>query len=137
MACSSALRGGEAAIRPTEGMSHPHPDGGERNWIRHVADADIMDFRTVFGIEEIDNAVAYAFATFESPASGQACLSVGSDDGVKIWLNGVQTVNYVEREEDIARKGVIAVQIHGGMQATIHYKDIRIRELSAVSPERP
>ena len=41
----------------------------------------------------------------------------------------LQTVDYIEKEPEIARRGVIALQIHGGEPAEASYKDIRIREL--------
>ena len=49
---------------------------------------------------------------------------------IQIWLNGYQTVDYKEAE-DIARTGVIALQIHGGKPAVASYKDILIKELPA------
>ncbi len=49
---------------------------------------------------------------------------------IQIWLNGYQAVDYTEAE-DIARTGVIALQIHGGKPAVASYKDIRIKELPA------
>ena len=48
---------------------------------------------------------------------------------VELWLNGVQTVDYREPDPNIARDGIIAIQIHAGMQAIIAYKDIVIRPL--------
>ena len=49
---------------------------------------------------------------------------------IRLWLNGVRTVDYQESEEAIPLNGVIALQIHGGMQATISYKEITIEEFS-------
>lgn len=48
---------------------------------------------------------------------------------IQIWLNGKQTVDYTEMDEDIPRRGVIGLQIHSGPPAEAWYKDIRIREL--------
>lgn len=48
---------------------------------------------------------------------------------IQLWLNGVKTVEFTETEADIPRDGIIALQIHGGMQAVIAYKDIFIQEL--------
>jgi hypothetical protein len=50
---------------------------------------------------------------------------------IQLWLNGEQTVDYTEKEEGIARKGIIAVQIHGGPPSEAWYKDIVIKELPA------
>ncbi|MDG2380239.1 MAG: DUF1080 domain-containing protein [Pirellulaceae bacterium] len=49
---------------------------------------------------------------------------------VQMWLNGTQTVDYVEPDGKIARQGVIAVQIHGGPPSEAWYKDIRISPLN-------
>lgn len=56
---------------------------------------------------------------------------LASGGHIQLWLNGVKTVDYEEKDPGIAPDGVIAVQIHGGMQAVIAYKDITIEELPA------
>lgn len=48
---------------------------------------------------------------------------------VRLWLNGVLTVDYTEPDDKIERDGVIAVQVHGGGKTKAMYKDIRITEL--------
>ena len=48
---------------------------------------------------------------------------------IQIWLNGLQTIDYREEEKEIAEKGVIALQIHGGPPSESWYRNIRIREL--------
>ncbi|MCZ6795976.1 MAG: DUF1080 domain-containing protein, partial [Planctomycetota bacterium] len=52
---------------------------------------------------------------------------------IRLWLNGVETVDYTEKDAGIPRKGVIALQIHGGCQAIVRYKDLEILDLSASS----
>jgi hypothetical protein len=48
---------------------------------------------------------------------------------IQLWINGVHTVDYTEAEADIALKGFIALQIHGGGKAQVWYKDVVIEEL--------
>src|SRR5690606_22580560 len=48
---------------------------------------------------------------------------------IELRLNGVQTVDYVEKDENIATSGIIALQIHGGMKGIIYYKELEILEL--------
>jgi hypothetical protein len=48
---------------------------------------------------------------------------------IRIWLNGVQTVDYTETDESVARSGTMGLQIHGGTRAVAAYKKITIREL--------
>ena len=48
---------------------------------------------------------------------------------IQLWLNGVQTVDYMESESGIEETGMIAVQIHGNATSIVRYKDIVITEL--------
>jgi hypothetical protein len=49
---------------------------------------------------------------------------------IQLWINGEQTVDYTEEDAEIARTGVIAVQIHGGPPSEAWYRNLRIVELS-------
>jgi len=57
---------------------------------------------------------------------------------IRLWLNGVLTVDYTETGEDIPRSGLIALQVHGGGKTIVQYKDIQIEELSSItkSPQK-
>ena len=48
---------------------------------------------------------------------------------IRIWLNGVPTVDFRETE-DVDRTGIIGLQIHGGKPAEVRYRKLRIKELS-------
>ncbi len=48
---------------------------------------------------------------------------------IQLWINGVQTVDYTEKDADIDSTGIIAVQIHGGPASEASYRKIRIQEL--------
>ena len=50
---------------------------------------------------------------------------------IQIWVNGLATVDYMEKEEGIAASGIIGLQIHGGPPAEASYRKIRIRDLSS------
>ena len=45
---------------------------------------------------------------------------------IELWRNGVKTVDYVEKSKSIDRRGVVALQIHGGMKGKIAYRKIVI-----------
>ena len=51
------------------------------------------------------------------------------DNQVTIYLNNLQTVNYVEPDSSIEQHGYICVQIHSGPPSEAWYKDITIEEL--------
>ena len=48
---------------------------------------------------------------------------------IQLWINGVQTVDYTERDDSIEQSGIICVQIHGGPPSEAWYKEISLEEL--------
>lgn len=50
---------------------------------------------------------------------------------IQLWINGVQTVDYVEEDPAIETTGAICLQIHGGPPSEAWYKDLTLRELSS------
>jgi hypothetical protein len=48
---------------------------------------------------------------------------------IRIWVNGYQTVDYMEQDETLEQSGVIGLQIHGGPPSEAWYRDIFIEEL--------
>ena len=50
---------------------------------------------------------------------------------IQLWLNGVKTVDYTESDETIPRRGIIALQIHGGAYTKVQYRNLVVEELSA------
>lgn len=45
---------------------------------------------------------------------------------IQLFINGYQTLDYTEPDNDIPQSGVIGLQIHGGGKAQVSYKDIFI-----------
>jgi hypothetical protein len=50
-------------------------------------------------------------------------------DRHELYINGVKTSEYIEKDTTIPRKGVIGLQLHSGGNGIIEMKDIVIREL--------
>ncbi len=48
---------------------------------------------------------------------------------IQIFINGQQTVDYIEPDKDISLSGIIGLQIHSGAPAEAWYRNIRIAEL--------
>jgi len=48
---------------------------------------------------------------------------------IEILINGISTVNYLEKEKWIPREGHICLQAHSGGPYEIRYKDIRLKKL--------
>lgn len=55
----------------------------------NISDEYFVHLHTAFG-KRIDNAVAYAATSLVAPEDLPAQLALGSDDGVVVWLNGVE-----------------------------------------------
>jgi hypothetical protein len=48
---------------------------------------------------------------------------------IRVTLNGYQTVDYTEADDQIEQFGIIGLQIHGGGKAEAFYRDITLEEL--------
>jgi len=58
-----------------------------------------------------------------------ACVVRCEGPRITITINGVETVDYTETDATVPRRGMIALQIHGGMVGTIRYRNIVVAEL--------
>ena len=47
----------------------------------------------------------------------------------ELYINGVKTVDYIEKNPQVPAKGIIAVQIHSGGKAKVEFKNITIDTL--------
>ena len=57
-----------------------------KNWKEISWNTDIIDFDSIFN--HPDFVSAYAYAIIESDAPKKAMLGIGSDDALKVWVNG-------------------------------------------------
>ncbi|HPA46676.1 MAG TPA: hypothetical protein PK395_13000 [bacterium] len=101
--------GGEAVIEPVEGQSHPGALGENpmATWKPHPLDQrGFIDFRHSFGVRR--NATAYAYRVIHSPDERFVRMRIGSDDGIRIWLNHREVFQkHVHREAHIHQDEVI------------------------------
>ncbi len=85
---------GRLAHDPLQGESAAMPDadrfaGGEK-W-RRVKSGDVLDFLSAdCGFATKEHAIAYAHVYVKAESERSLVLSVGSDDGVAIWVNGAR-----------------------------------------------
>jgi cysteine-rich repeat protein len=61
---------------------------GDASWFFYRATTDAMDYRTIF--TPADYRSVYALAYVDSPDARSAQLRFGSDDGARVWVNGIQ-----------------------------------------------
>ena len=84
-----APEGGEMNVVPEEGENVTVKDKDiERTWFRLQGKEDKIHLSKY--LKPKDMVVAYAFSRVRSPKKQKVILSVGSNDGVKVFLNGKQ-----------------------------------------------
>jgi len=99
-----AEHGGEATIVPSPGMTHTKKDGTTVKWFEYSSPVNKVVFRQAITREP--NVVAYAYATVEAEETGPYLMTLGSDEGVCVWVNGKQ-VHYrllqrrIREDEDL------------------------------------
>ncbi len=106
--------GGESGANPKLGDTVKRPDGSEVAWKIHTT--TIGSKIDLIGLFDQDaRVVAYAFCTIESPREDRVVAAFGSNDGIKVFLNGEKIaehhlLRFVKIDEDKAelplQKGV-------------------------------
>ncbi len=82
--------GGEASARIEEGQVESY-DGESATWVLHRATGDRIDLDSA--ISKREPAMAYAYCIVESQRELACLLAVGSNDGVRVWLNGEEVLD--------------------------------------------
>jgi CubicO group peptidase (beta-lactamase class C family) len=98
-----AGNGGESGVQPKEGAS-ARIGGHDFTWQRVQSEHDEIHLLPPGTTN--DNAIAYAWAQIEMPESQAALFALGSDDAVKVWLNGKRvhenwTKSGMDKDRDI------------------------------------
>jgi predicted esterase len=81
-----ASQGGEATLKPTASSSPKLPDGTTLTWRALTSWGDSIDISDGNGLKR--DLVGYAFATVARDRPGKALLCLGSDESVRVWVNG-------------------------------------------------
>jgi hypothetical protein len=58
--------------------------------------------------------MAYAYAEIESPDDRQVTITLGSNDGAKLWLNGQAIYCYKRGRNAVADQNIIKTTLHKG-----------------------
>jgi CubicO group peptidase (beta-lactamase class C family) len=87
-------------------------DGRSFTWRAIAETHDVIPLGTVLGLQ--DDAIAYAYTEVDLPEATRVSLGLGSDDGIRVWLNGVLVhENWVGREA-APDSDLIAVELQKG-----------------------
>ena len=96
--------GGETGYVAKEGDRIRRPDGSEVLWQLHTTNlGEKIDLVGLF--DQSERVVAYACCTIESPEDMQVTAALGSNDGIKVFLNGENVfqkheLRFVKIDED-------------------------------------
>jgi predicted esterase len=80
--------GGEAALKGRADGEVQRPDGTVVRWKESTSWSDAFGVDEALGLSAPDSGTAYAYAVVRRASAGKALLSIGSDDGVRVWVNG-------------------------------------------------
>ena len=98
--------GGETAVKPDNGLKFTSVDGKSYQWRLYHSKDDYIDLFSI--IKNNQGVVAYAASELIADKAQEAVLAVGSNDGVKIWLNGSliwdnHLPRLAQKDEDLIR----------------------------------
>ncbi len=77
---------GELDVRPRDGETVNKDTADEQTWFDYFSNSSYINFNNIFSPN--NNVISYAFAYIYSPIEQNVKLWIGSDDGVKAFLNG-------------------------------------------------
>jgi poly(3-hydroxybutyrate) depolymerase len=111
--------GGEAAIRPTPDLTHALPGGARVSWKSFSSWSDAVSLDEAMGASPDATGVAYAFTTLKRAEAGQALISLGSDDGVRVFLNGALVHEHLGRRPLVLDEDRVLVPMLAGENAIL------------------
>jgi dienelactone hydrolase len=80
--------GGEAAVRPLVDPPAARKSLSPSPWTRYQSTPPFIDLHKAFAGRPGSDVVGYAYTTLQRKTAGPVVLVVGSDDAVKLWVNG-------------------------------------------------
>jgi len=119
-----AAEGGETGVHPTEKMAVKLPDGKSREWRSVTAWGDEVDLGNGPGVKR--DLVAYAFATVKRAEAGKAVLSLGSDESIRVWLNGALVLDRRTSRPQTFDEDRVAVEMKAGENTLLVKSEQRI-----------
>ena len=119
-----AAQGGETGAHPAEKMAVKLPDGKSQEWRSVVAWGDEVDLSNGQGVKR--DLVAYAFATVKRAEAGKAVLSLGSDESIRVWLNGALVLDKRTSRPQTFDEDRVVVEMKAGENTLLVKSEQRI-----------
>lgn len=92
-------------------------------WKTLATPDSILDFLTVYSSDDDTNRVAYVFEIIESDNEVVKIFSIGSDDGIKIWLNGELILTDHRGRQVQAHSNLVSVKFKKGYNFILYKVD--------------
>ena len=105
-------QGGEAHLQPTNGQEQKRADGTTVRWHSQKSWGDDVTFDDMAGSAE--PAVVYAYTKVSRPGAGKAMLSIGSADGIRLWLNGKLVLSRKDPRSITPDEDQVEVEMNAG-----------------------
>ncbi|MBI5770773.1 MAG: hypothetical protein HZA93_23550 [Verrucomicrobia bacterium] len=107
---------GPGSVRPTEG-ERLEIDGSKVTWKRMKPRDGLVDFLGSGDYNSLNYCVGYAWTEVEVAADTDAWLGIGSDDGLKVWVNGELAIDqWIERTSKLDEE-VVPLRLKAGKNA--------------------
>ncbi len=107
-----AASGGEAVVQPIDGQT-ALVNGIEMKWLSTKC-KDIVDLQQFFQGGKTEDVLAYAYATINRKEAGKVYFSMGTDDGVKVWVNGVMVHRVLQLRALTMDEDAVPVAMNAG-----------------------
>ncbi len=92
--------GGEAGIRPVEGLTHLRPNGTLATWQEYRSPTDAVGYDGPLLHYPPNEVVWYAFTVVQRSVAGPAALVLNGNQPYKVWVNGaLLNAHYFPRPE--------------------------------------
>jgi hypothetical protein len=104
---------GAGSVRPHEGETQ-EVDGIPLKWRKMKAQDGLVDFLGSADYDSHNYCVGYAWTEVEVSVDTDAWLGIGSDDGLKIWLNGELVADHWTERTSKLDDVIVPLRLHAG-----------------------
>jgi enterochelin esterase-like enzyme len=114
-----AGQGGEAALKGAANAEIKRADGTVVRWKESTAWSDAFGVEDALGLRAPESGTAYAYAVVKREAAGPALLSLGSDDGIRVWVNGTLVHRHAGPRPLVFDEDRVPVELRAGDNAVL------------------
>ncbi|HEX9188568.1 MAG TPA: prolyl oligopeptidase family serine peptidase [Vicinamibacteria bacterium] len=114
-----AGQGGEASLKGVANAELKRADGTVLRWKESTSWSDAFGVDEALGLAAPESGTAYAYTLVKRAEAGPALLSIGSDDGVRVWVNGRLVHEHRGRRPLVFDEDRVPVELGAGENAVL------------------